>query len=204
MNKKIQELTEKILKEGVEKGEKRAQEVITEAESRTQSMISDARAQAEKIVSQARKEAEELQRNVESEIKLSGRQALSAVKQQIMDVITAETVDKKITSALKEVDVLKDLVKTVVQNWKADSAEAPALEILLPLEKQKELENYFKSQAGKAMSKSLKVSFSKNIRGGFQIGPQDNSFRISLTDEDFTEFFRQYLRPKTRKFLFSD
>ncbi len=204
MDKKISQLTATIYKEGVEKAEEKAKQIIADAKTQAAQIINDAKKESENIISSADAQAEELKRNVASEIKLSGQQALSAIKQRILDVITAKVVDGSVKSALSDSNTMKEYIKSIVQNWKVSNGVAPKLEILLPENNREELERSLTGGLSKILNTGYSVSFSKNIRGGFQIGPKDSSYKISMTDEDFIEFFKDYLRPKTKAFLFDE
>jgi V/A-type H+-transporting ATPase subunit E len=204
MEQKIQELTDKIYREGVEKGEEKAKEVISEAEAKASQIVAGAKTEAEKIVAEAKKQAEELKRNTESELKLTGAQAVASIKNQIVGLVTAKVLDGATAGALSDPAVLKDFISVVISNWKMSEGEAPNLEVLLPAAKQAELERSFASGASAALGQGVTVAFSKDVKGGFRIGPADGSFKISLTDEDFKEFFKEYLRPKTRAYLFGE
>ena len=70
MENKIQELTDKIYREGVEKGNEEAQRLIDEAQKKAQKLIADAQKEAEGIIANARKSADELTENTKSELKL--------------------------------------------------------------------------------------------------------------------------------------
>lgn len=203
MEQKIQELTEKIYQEGVEKGESQARKIIAEAQEKAGGIAADARSEAEKIIADANQQAAELKRNTEAEIKLSGTQALSAIKQQILDLITAKAVDDSMAAALSDPATIKEFVAVVMQNWKMGN-EVPKLEVLLPVAKQQELEKAFQKGGSDLLKKGLSLTFSKSVKAGFRIGPQDGTFKISLTDEDFAEFFKEYLRPRTRTWLFGE
>lgn len=203
MNQKIQELTEKIYQEGVEKGESQAQKIVADAQEKAGGIVADAKTQAEKILADAQKQAAELKRNTEAEINLSGTQALSAIKQQILDLITSKVVDDSMTKSLSEPGTIKEFVALIVQGWKKENS-VPELEALLPEQKKGELEKAFQKGASELMKKGLSLSFSKSVKAGFRIGPKEGSFKISLTDEDFAEFFKEYLRPRTRTWLFGE
>ena len=60
MENKIQELTDKIYREGVEKGNEEAQRLIANAQEEAKKIIEDARKEAESIVNSSRKSADEL------------------------------------------------------------------------------------------------------------------------------------------------
>lgn len=204
MEQKIQELTEKIYQEGVEKGNEKAQAIVAEAEERAAGIVSEARKQAEKIVADAQKQAEELKRNTESELKLSGSQAIASIKNQIVNLVTAQALDEATTKSLSDPAALKEYIGMVISNWKTSTGEAPDLEVLLPEQKKAELQKSFEKSVKDQLSKNLEVSYAKGIKSGFRIGPANGSFKISLTDEDFKEFFKEYLRPRTRAFLFGE
>jgi V/A-type H+-transporting ATPase subunit E len=203
MEQKIQELTAKIYQEGVEKGESQARAIIAEAQSKAAGIITDTKNQADKIMAEAQKQAAELKRNTEAEIRLSGAQALSAIKQQILNIVTAEVIEDSITATLSNPATVREFISVLVHNWKP-GGETPHLEVLLPEQQQHELTKEFQKSGSDLLKKGLTLAFSKNIKAGFRIGPQDGSFRISMTDEDFAEFFKEYLRPKTRTWLFGE
>ena len=55
MDTKIQELTDKIYKEGVEKGNEEAGRIIADANAQKQAILTEAEAEAKRIVAQAEK-----------------------------------------------------------------------------------------------------------------------------------------------------
>ena len=99
MDSKLQELTEKIYREGVEKGEQQAQETIAAAEKQSGAIIDGARREADEILAGARKKAEDLRQNIEADMRLSCSQAVQAFRQQITDALVFEAVDKPVAAA---------------------------------------------------------------------------------------------------------
>src|SRR6056297_297065 len=129
MEQKVQELTKKIYEEGVQQGEARARELVEEAQKRAGTVVADARTEAERIVADARKQAEEMKRTAESEIKIAGQQALSSLKQQIAQLIDAKIVNEPAAEVLSEPAVIKELLTTIVNSWKASTSEEISLEL---------------------------------------------------------------------------
>jgi V/A-type H+-transporting ATPase subunit E len=203
MDKKIQELTEKIFQEGVVKGEEQAKKIVADAQEKAMAIIADAKARAQKSIADAKQQALEMKRTAEAEIKLAGTQALSSIKRQIVDSITASMIDSNMNAVLSDPATIKEFVSIIVHNWKT-TVESPCLEVLLPAQKQEELRKAFEKGASDLMKKGLTLSFSKSIKAGFRIGPKGGVFKISLTDEDFSEFIKEYIHPKTRSYLFGE
>ena len=204
MDNKIQNLTDKLYREGVEKGDARAKELIQEAEERADWIIKEAKKKAKDIIADSRKSGDELKARVEAEIRLAERQAMRTFKKEIEDVIVAEALDKELDAAMNEPLNIEDFVAELIRHWHPEHTDSPSLELLLPEKRKDELEAWFRSKAGRALSEGIDVKFHENIKGGFQIASIDGGYRINLTDEDFNEFFKQYLRPRTRKLLFGE
>lgn len=204
MEHKIQELTERIYREGVQKGEEQAGQIIADAESKAVVIISDAKTRADAIISEAQKQAVEIKRSIEADLKLSGMQAISSVKQQITNAVTAGVLENSVKESLSDPSVLKHYIETVLQNWKMSSGGAPSIEVLLPQAMQTDLEMKFKKSVADLLNQGLQINYDKNIKAGFKIGPADGAYKISLTDTDFIEFFKMHLRPRVKTILFGD
>ena len=79
MENKIQELTDKIYREGVEKGNAEAQRLIANAQEEAKKIVEDAHKEAESIIATSRKSADEMAENTKSELKLFAGQAVNAL-----------------------------------------------------------------------------------------------------------------------------
>ena len=100
MENKIQELTEKIYAEGVEKGRAEADRLVAEAKESAAEIVKNAQAEADAIVAAAQKKAAELDANTRSEIKLYGAQAVGALKSEVATVVTDSIVKAAVGEAL--------------------------------------------------------------------------------------------------------
>ncbi len=201
MESKLQELTNKIYNEGVEKANKEAASIIENAEKEAEKILESATKEAGKLQEKARLETEELRKNVASEVKMSTRQAISAVKQQITELITTRLVAEPVKEALKDKDFLKDIIETVIRNWDPKSGSID-LALTLPKKDAQEIGSHFESKTHEALKNKVKVEFDEKMSGGFRIGPGDKSYVLSFTDDDFENFFKNYLRPRTTKLLY--
>lgn len=202
MQSKLQELTEKIFQEGVEKGNAEAEQIVESANSEAKEIIEKAKKESESILKEAKKKAAETKTNTESEIKLSGKQSLNALKQQMVDVINNEITSAAVKDAFKDKDFIKKIIETLLSSW-AGSGQSMDLTLLLPAKDEKNLSEFFKNEAKKHLDKGVAINFDSSLDAGFQVGPKDGSYKVSFTDEDFVNFFKHYLRPKLVEILFS-
>jgi V/A-type H+-transporting ATPase subunit E len=202
MQPKLQELTEKIYQEGVERGNQEAEKIISKAREEAALINKQASAEAVKIVEQAKQKALEIQNKTQSELKLSGRQALNSLKQQITELVVTKTVQADVKKSFEDISYLKDLILAIVQKWNPASDGNLNLNLILPADKETELKNFIESKAKSLLSKGLTLQFTGKLKNGFEISPSDGSFKISFTDEDFTRFFGNYVRPAIASLLF--
>ena len=200
MQTKLQELTEKIYNEGVDKAQKEADAIIKAAEKKAQDIESDAVEKAKMIVAEAEKKAEDLKRHVDSELKMSVNQSVSALKQNIANTVSMSAIEPPIRELFSDKDFLKSIIEKVVSGIMGK--ESTDLKVILPANDQKNLESFFKNQLAAEFNKGLDLSFSEGVKPGFKVGPADGAYQVSFTDDDFINFFKSYLRPKSSAILF--
>ncbi len=203
MENKLQELTSKIYEEGIAKANEEAEKIISEAKKEAEDLRNKSKKEAARIIEKAEKDATELRKNVESEVKLSARQALATIKQRITELITIQSTAEPVKEAFRDKDFIKKIIETTIKNWNPGK-EAYDLHLLLPKEDEKELGSYFSKKQKELLKGSLEIGFDERMSAGFKIGPVDGRFIISFTDEDFDNFFKNYLRPRTTKLLYGN
>lgn len=202
MENKLKELTEKIYQEGIEQANKEAEEIISNAKEEAKTIKKDAQAEKEKIIKEAKEEAKNQKKSVETELKLASNQAVNTLKQQITDLIAAEAIDKQTKEAFNDTDFIKNLIIKLVENWTSDNESN--LAVILPATDKEKLEKNLKADMQNALNKGLEVKFDKKLKSGFTITPQDGSYKIRFNDETFNNFFKDFMRPKTRKLLYNE
>jgi V/A-type H+-transporting ATPase subunit E len=202
MQNKLQELTEKIYREGLEKGNEEAASIINQARIQALEIVASAKEEEQKILNEASRKARELKENAESEMKLAVRQSMNSMKQKVTESITAKVVEGAVQNITSDPAFIKELILSITGNWSAGDAGRLDLNVTLPAAKQKELNDYFVSATNKIMNKGIELKFDSRLKSGFEIGPADGSFRISFSDEVFESFFKEYLRPRLMEYLF--
>ena len=134
MENKIQELTDKIYREGVEKGNEEAQRLVKNAQEEAAKILDDARKEAESIIAAARKTAKETAENTQSEIKLFAGQAVNALKTEVASLLTNQVVSQSVKDFVADKDYLNKFIVSLAAQWVADepivisTADAEGLE----------------------------------------------------------------------------
>lgn len=200
MSNKLQELTDRLYNEGLSRGREEGELLLANARKEADEILAAARREAESIVKDARENADKLRSKAESDIRMASEQSLQATRKDIEDLLLNSVCADKISAALKDEDLIKEMIKSVASRF--DSGETEDFSLVLPEELRSKLEPWVASELKKALGKKVEASFSKKISGGFTIGPKDGSWYVSFSDETFRELICEYLRPVTRKLLF--
>lgn len=196
MDTKIQELTDKIYREGVEKGNTEAERIISEANERKENILKEAESEAKGIVAAAEKEAAELKKNTEAELKLFATQAVEALKSEVSDLITGEVVASNIKAAVVDPAFMQKVILELVKNWaKGESLTIQASEA-------EALKKYFEANAKALLDKGCKIEKVNGKKASFAIKPADGSYKVTFGEEEFIEFFKAFLRPQLVDMLF--
>ena len=197
---KLQELTQKLYDEGLAKGKQDGEALLRKAAAEADGIVMKAKEEAEAILAKARKDADDFKVKVEGDVKMAAQQSVQATRTDIENLVVAKVVDETVDKALSNEEYLKGIITAVAQRFSAD--EPADLALVLPEALKAKLEPFVTGELAKLLGKGVEAAFSKKIAGGFQIGPKDGGYFVSLTDETFKDLIGNYLRPATKKLLF--
>ncbi len=198
MENKLLELTKKIYSEGIEKSKTDAELIVLEAQKNAEDIIRKAQLEASEIIKKAEHNSEEIKRNTESEVKMASKQAISRLKQQVVELITAGAIEKPVKEAMKDKEFIGSLILKVASCFNTD------VQLILPEADKKQMESFFSDRIKSELNKGVTLNFDSSMNSGFKISPENDSYIISFTDEDFAGYFKGFMRPKTIKLLFGE
>ena len=196
MENKIQELTDKIYREGVEKGNTEAQKLIANAQDEAKKIVEDARREAEAIVAASRKSADELAENTKSELKLFAGQAVNALKSEIATLVTDKIVNADVKAFAADKDYLNAFIVALASKW---SVNEP---IVISTADADGLKKYFAAQAKALLDKGVKIEQVNGNKTLFTVSPADGSYKVNFGEEEFMNYFKAFLRPQLVEMLF--
>ncbi len=196
MENKIQELTDKIYKEGVEKGNEEAQRLIANAQEEAKKIIADAQKQADSIIASSQKSATDLTDNTKSELKLFAGQAVNALKSEIATMLTDKVVTTSVSDFISNKDYFNAFVVELAKKW---SATEP---VVISTSDADSLKQYFVLHAKELLDKGVTIDNVNGIKTLFSISPADGSYKINFGEEEFLNYFKAFLRPQLVDMLF--
>lgn len=196
MDTKIQELTDKIYHEGVEKGNEEAALIIAEAHSRTESLLAEAQAEAKRIVAAAERQSAELKKNTEAEIKLFATQALEALKSAVTDLVNGKITSANVKAAVADKSFMQKVILETAREWVKTGS------LTIQTADAQSLTTYFAGNAKDILNKSVQIEKVNGKETSFALVPADGSYKVTFGEEEFIAFFKEFLRPQLIEMLF--
>ena len=193
---KIQELTEKLLREGVEKGQAEAQNIIAQAKQQAEQIIEEARRQAQDIEAAAQKKTSETAANTRNELKMYTGQAMSALKSEITNVLTDGVVKEATAGLTASPDFLGQFAVALAEKWSADEP------IVISSNQAESLKAYFAAKAKALLDKGVTINKVNGKDTLLSIAPADGSYKVNFGEQEFEAYFKNFLRPQLVEMLF--
>jgi V/A-type H+-transporting ATPase subunit E len=193
MDAQVQELIDKIKREGVAAAESEAARIIADAQKKAQGIVSEAEEKADSIVKTAKAETARLEKSSIDAIEQAGRNlALSfrdSINAQLASLVAHETA--KAYSA----DTLKTLVPEVVKEW-VKKPEASDISVLLSSGDLERLKGDLLAALRDRLTQGVDLKADAALTSGFRIGSKDGSAYYDYSSESVAELFSAYLNPR--------
>ena len=195
MDNKVQEITDKIYREGVEKGQAEAQKIIEAAEAKAAEMLKKALQEAEKIVADAKVSAEELTKNTQSELKMYAGRAVEVLKSEITNLVTGSIVNTAVNTTINS-EWLQKLMLTLASDWVTKE------NVVIQTADAAALTQYFTGQAKNLLNKGVQIEQVNGKTTVFAIMPADKGYKLQFGEAEFVNYFKEFIRPQIVEMLF--
>jgi len=197
MEIQLQELIDKIKKDGIESASVDAAKIKSEAEAEAGRIIAAAKKEAADIVSRGKTDAERSEKAGVAAIEQASRNLVLAFKgeiQALLDKLSAEAV-----SSAYSADVIKGILPDLIKNWAAKNTDSVA--VLLSEGDLKKIEAALKSQLASALKGGVELKAGKNLDGGFHIVEKDGAAYYDFSAQAVAKLLSAYLNPRLAEIL---
>ena len=198
MDVQLQELIDKIKKDGVASAEAAASDIIAQAEKKAAALIAEAEDKAASVIKNAKAETERLEKAATDAVRQAGRNLLISFRDGINAQLDAFI--KAETAKSYSPDILKTLIPETVKLW-ASKSEAESVAVLLPEKDLKVLEASVRSALKDRFAGGIEIKPDSGLTAGFRIGTKDGSAYYDFSAEAVAELFAAYLNPRTAQIL---
>ena len=198
MDVQLQELIDKIKKDGVATAEASAASIIAEAEKKAAAIVAEAEEKAAGIVKTAKAETERMEKASVDAIGQAGRNLLISFRDGV--VAELDAIIKAETKAAYNADMLKTLIPQTVKAW-AGSSDAEGLSVLLSEKDLAALKDSLTAALKAEIAKGLEIKADSGLTAGFKIGVNNGAAFYDFSAEAVADLFADYLNPATAKIL---
>ncbi|MBR1923461.1 MAG: hypothetical protein IJ838_06925 [Paludibacteraceae bacterium] len=193
---KLEELTQKIYAEGVEKGNAQAEQIVEKAKADAAAIVENAEKQAADILAKAQNKAAELDKNTRSELRLYAEQSVNAIKTAITDLINGKVVTDNIQAATADPKFMQSLILKMAEQMMQNG------NVTIEAKDAQSLRTYFEQNAKALLNQGLTITEVKGIKTDFQIQSAQGGYKLSFGEQELVAYFKEFLRPQLIEMLF--
>lgn len=193
MDFQLQELIDKIKKDGVSSAEAAAAQITADAEKKAASIVEEAQKKSDDMIKNARAEIARLEKASEDAVTQACRNMLITFRDSLiaeLDSLIQSEAAKAYSS-----DLMKTLIPETVKAW-SKNADASELSVILSEKDLKSLENDLKAALKAEIAKGLEIKPDSALSAGFRIGVNNGAAFYDYSAESVADLFSAYLNPR--------
>ena len=195
MDIQLQELIEKIKKDGIESASEDASRIKSDAQAESERIIADAKKEAEIIIEKGKEDARRLEKAGIAAIEQAARNLVLAFKTEVQNLL--DRIVSKDTAAAFNENTLKDVLPAVIKSLVNEKAD---MNVVLNEDQLKSLESWARGALQAEFSKGLELKVGK-IGAGFHIAQKDGSSYYDFSASAVSDVLSSYLNPKLTEIL---
>jgi V/A-type H+-transporting ATPase subunit E len=198
MEIQLQELIDKIKKEGIESASEEASRLKLEAEGEARRIVEAAQKEAAEIAARGREDAGRFEKAGEAALEQASRNLILAFKGEI-ETLLGKIVAGETAAAYGE-DTLKAALPELLKSWAAKGG-SDDLAVILPEGELKKLEGWFKGKLVSELKNGVELKSDRNLGAGFRIANKDGSAYYDFSADAVAELLSAYLNPRLAEIL---
>ncbi|MDR2484904.1 MAG: V-type ATP synthase subunit E [Treponema sp.] len=197
MDIQLQELIDKIKKEGIESASEEAARLKSQAEGEAKRIVEAAQREAEAIIAKGKADAGRSEKAGIAAVEQASRNLVLAFKGEIQALLD-KIVARELADSYSE-DTLKTVLPGLLSAWASKGVDG--LDIILGEGDLKKLQAYFDEKLGAELKKGLELKADRSLSVGFRIGNKDGSAYYDFSAEAVAELLGAYLNPRLAEIL---
>jgi len=198
MEIQLQELIDKIKKDGIESASQEAARLKQEAEGEAQRVLEAARKEAADIVARGKQESERSEKAGIAALEQASRNLILAFKAEV-EALLDKIVLRESSAAYGE-DTFKAALPDILKAWASKGGDK-GIDVLLSEADLNKLQSWFSSKLSAEFKGGVELKSDRNLSAGFRIGEKDGSAYYDFSAESVAELLSSYLNPRLAAIL---
>jgi len=192
MEIQVQELIDKIKKDGVKTATEEANRIRAEAETEAQRLVESAKKEADEIILRGKQDAERSEQVGKAALEQASRNLILSFRDEIQALLN-KIVNEKVSANYNE-EVLKAVLPDLLKSWAAKGGDN--LAVILPENELSKLQGFFSEKLANELSKGIELKSSRKLSSGFRISNKEGSVYYDFSPEAVSGLISAYLNPK--------
>ncbi|MDR1074110.1 MAG: V-type ATP synthase subunit E [Treponema sp.] len=197
MDIQLQELIDKIKKDGVASASEEAAKLKSQASAEAARIVEAAKKEADAIIARAKADAERTEKAGVAALEQASRNLALAFKGEIQSLLDA--IVKKETSGAYKEDVLKAALPDILKAWATKGSDE--LAVLVSEQDIKKIKGFFDEKLAGALKKGVELKSDRNLSTGFRIAEKDGSAYYDFSADAVAELLGAYLNTHLTEIL---
>jgi len=193
----VQELIDKIKKDGIESAAEEAAKKRQEAEAEAKRIVETAKKEAAKVTEKAKQDAERSEKAGVAALEQAARNLLLVFRDEVQALLD-KIVSEQVKAAYGD-ELLKKVIPEALSAW--NPKEQGSLDVLLGEDSLTKLSAFFKTKLAATLKKGLELKPDAGLSGGFRIAAKDGSAYYDFSADSVAEMFCAYLNPRLAEIL---
>jgi V/A-type H+-transporting ATPase subunit E len=197
MDIQVQELIDKIKRDGIESASEEAARIKREAEAEARQIVESAKKEAESIITRGREDAGRSEKAGIAALEQASRNLVLAFKGEIQSLLD-KLMAQQLGASYGE-DTLKAVLPELIRSWAAKGEDN--LTLLLSEADLGKLRGFFTEKLTAELKKGLELKADRNLAAGFRIANRDGSAYYDFSADSVAELLAAYLNPRLAEIL---
>ena len=197
MEIQVQELIDKIKKDGINTASQEASKIKSEAETEARHIIEAARREAEEIVNRGKQDAERSEKAGIAALEQASRNLILAFRDEIQNLL--DTLIAQHVSTDYNDETLKAALPDLLKAWAAKGGENIA--VIVPESELSKIKTFFNEKLTQELWKGIELKSNRKLGSGFHISNKEGSVYYDFSAEAVAQLLSTYLNPKLAEIL---
>jgi len=193
MTQDLQQLLEKIQKDGVDKAKAEAEKIVGEARAQAKTLVENAQTEAAKIKAAARQEAEAFERRAEETVRQSARDTVLGVEKAVTALLTRLLLDE-VNAAMAKPELAASLAADAVRAYLDGKGT-------IELSASEPLADHLRATLAANAAQGVSVVTDEATGSGFRVRLANGRIEHAFTGAAVADALAKQLRPRLAALL---
>jgi V/A-type H+-transporting ATPase subunit E len=197
MEIQVQELIDKIKKDGIETASSEAYKIKSEAQAEARRIVESAKKEADDIIRGGKQDAERFEKAGIVALEQASRNLVLVFKDEVQALLN-KVVNEHVTANYNE-DILKSVLPELIKSWAEKGSDN--LSVILPEGELSKLQGFFNDKLAAELKKGAELKSNRKLNSGFRISNRDGSAYYDFSAEAVVDLLSAYLNPKLAEIM---